>query len=379
MNEVVGKLTIFSSVIWAAAGLSAVSFYVMSLVIGPRPGMLTIFFGIVELHLLLSVRRTGKTQQLWLIPPMLALWANWHIQFVYGLLILGVFAADALLESILRTGFDAPKLKLREIFGVLLVSALATLLNPYGVNVYKTVFQYMHQPKVFSLVVELRAMDFRKPEHFVAVILALAAAMAIGWRRETRLLWPALLVIASVLAFRSVKEIWFVSVVSAAALSEGWNSAPVPVRQSLAMRERILVALGVLAALSVAYRHYDVSNDWLEMQVAGNFPESAVRFIEKNHLPGPLYNDFNDGGYLIWRLPWLPVAMDGRTNVHGDERVAHSSAAWSGKPGWDTDPELVHANIILAARDSTFAALLRLDPRFKIVFEDIQTDVFQPR
>jgi len=73
------------------------------------------------------------------------------------------------------------------------------------------------------------------------------------------------------------------------------------------------------------------------------------------------------------------VAIDGRTNVHGDERVAHSSAVWSDKPGWDTDPELVHANIILAARDSTFAALLRLDPRFKIIFEDIQTDVFQPR
>jgi len=364
---------------WAATGLSAVSFYAASLVIGPRPGMLTIFFAIVELHLLLSARRTGKTRKLWLIPPMLVLWANWHIQFVYGLLILAVFAADALLESILRTDRDAPKLKLREIFGVLLLSALATLLNPYGPNVYKTVFEYMHQPKVFSVVVELRAMDFRKPEHFVAVILALAAAMAIGWRRDTRLLWPALLVIASVLAFRSVKEIWFVSAVSAAALADGWSLARVPVPQSLALRERILVALGVLAALSVAYRHYDVSNSWLEMQVAGNFPESAVRFIEKNHLAGPLYNDFNDGGYLIWRLPWLPVAIDGRTNVHGDERVAHSSAVWSGKPGWDTDPELVRANVILAARDSTFAALLRLDPRFKIVFEDVQTNVFQPR
>jgi hypothetical protein len=364
---------------WFAAGLSGLSFYVMSLVVAPRPGMLTILFGILELNILLSVRRTGKTQGLWLIPPMLALWANWHIQFAYGLLILGVFAADALLESILRTDLDAPEPRLREMSATLLLSALATLLNPYGVNVYKTVFQYMHQPKVFSLVVELRAMDFRKPQHFLALILALAAAMAIGWRRDTRLLWPALLVIASVLAFRSVKEIWFISVASAAALADGWRSARVSVRHSLALRERFLVAVGVLAALSVAYRHYDVSNDWLDMQVAGNFPESAVRYIEKNHLPGPLYNDFNDGGYLIWRLPRLPVAIDGRTNVHGDERVAHSSAVWNGKPGWDTEPELVQANVILAARDSTFAALLRLDPRFKIVFEDIQTDVFQSR
>lgn len=364
---------------WVAAGLSGVSFYVMSLVIAPRPAMLTIFFGIIELQILLSLLRTGNTRKLWVIPPMLALWANWHIQFVYGLLILGVLAADAVVESIRSADVAAPKPRLREICACLLISALATLANPYGPRVYETVFQYMRQPKSFSVVVELRAMDFRQPQHFLALLLTLAAAMVIGWRRDTRLFWPALLVISAILAFRSVKEIWFVSLISASALADGWSPKVALQRPALRLRERCLVAVGALAVISVAYRHYDVSNNWLEMQVAGNFPESAARYIEKNHLTGPLYNDFNDGGFLIWRLPWLPVAIDGRTNVHGDDRVAHSSAVWSGKPGWDTDPELTHANIILAAHDCTFAALLRLDPRFRVVFEDIQTDVFQPR
>ena len=221
-------------------------------------------------------------------------------------------------------------------------------------------------------------MDFRHPQHFLALLLALAAAMAIGWRRDARPLWPVLLFIAAFLAFRSVKEIWFVSVIAAAALADGWTFVTAQPRQTLSLRERFLVAVAVLAILMVGYRHYDVSNNWLDMQIAGTFPESAARYIEKRHLPGPLYNDFNDGGFLIWRLPWLPVAIDGRTNVHGDERVAHSSAVWSGKPGWDSDPELLRANLIPAAKDSTFAALLRQNPRYKIVFEDIQTVVFQP-
>ena len=363
---------------WTAIALSAVSFYAMSLVIAPRPAMLTILFGILELQILLSARRTGRAKQLWLIPPMLALWANWHIQFVYGLLLLGIFAADALTETFLKTEFDAPRPAFREMCAVLLVGAIATLANPYGYKVYETVFQYMNQPKVFSLVVELRAMDFRHPQHFVALLLALAAAMAIGWRRERRLLWPVLLVLASYLAFRSVKEIWFISVVCACALADGWNSAQFAQPLKLPWKERLLAAISVLAVISVAYRHYDVSNDWLEMQVAGTFPESAARYIERHHLAGPLFNDFNDGGYLIWRLPGLPVAIDGRTNVHGDERVAHSSAVWGGKPGWDSDPELLRAHIILAAHDSTFAALLRLDPRFKVVFQDVQFVIFQP-
>ena len=71
--------------------------------------------------------------------------------------------------------------------------------------------------------------------------------------------------------------------------------------------------------------------------------------------------------------------MDGRTNVHGDERVGHSADVWNGKPGWDTDAELLHANVILAPRSAALASLLRLDPRFRVVFQDAQAVVFQPR
>ena len=51
----------------------------------------------------------------------------------------------------------------------------------------------------------------------------LAAALAVGWRRERRLLWPILLAIASVVAFQAVKETWFLAVVSAGALADGWG------------------------------------------------------------------------------------------------------------------------------------------------------------
>jgi hypothetical protein len=71
--------------------------------------------------------------------------------------------------------------------------------------------------------------------------------------------------------------------------------------------------------------------------------------------------------------------MDGRTNVQGDDRVAHSSAVWHGKPEWATDPELRRANVVLAKKDTALASLLRLDPKFKIVYEDEQALVFQPR
>ena len=365
---------------WRAVAITGVALYAMSWVIGPRPGMLTILFGMIELDILLSVRRTGATKKLWLLPPMFVIWANWHIQFVYGLLLLTVFAGEPLVTRLLMNKTTKENLRpLKAVWLVLCASFVATLVNPYGARVYSTVFQYMHQPKVFGQIVELRAMTFREPSNYVVLFLTLSAAMGIGWRRDTRLLWPVLVSIASVLAFRSVKETWFLAVISACALADGWEWNSFDDLHRLALRYRLMAAVWLLAVLVVGYRFYNVSNDFLEMQVVGGFPETAAQYIEKHHFAGPLYNDFNWGGFLIWRLPQLPVALDGRTNVHGDERVGHFGAMWAGTAEWASDSELLHANVVVAKKDSALGSLLRLDPRFKVAYEDVQAVVFQRR
>jgi hypothetical protein len=73
------------------------------------------------------------------------------------------------------------------------------------------------------------------------------------------------------------------------------------------------------------------------------------------------------------------VAIDGRTNVHGDDRVGHFGDVWMGKPEWAWDAELLQANVVLAKKDRALASLLRLDARFKVVYEDVQAVVFQRR
>src|SRR5258708_13443803 len=175
------------------------------------------------------------------------------------------------------------------------------------------VLEFMHQAKVFGESVELRAMPFREASNCVVSFLMLSAAMAIGWRRASRLLWPVLLSIAAVLAFRSVKETWFLAVISACALADGWELKRSDDLPPLAPRNRLL------AAVIVGYRYYGVSNDFLEMQVTGGFPETAARYIEKHHLAGPLHNDFNWVGFLIWQLPALTFDTDGLTTVIGSK------------------------------------------------------------
>ena len=78
----------------------AVALGAMSSLISPRPWLFSILFFTVELFILFHVRRTDKIAPLLALPPLFVLWANLHIQFIYGLAVLGLFLVEVLLSQL---------------------------------------------------------------------------------------------------------------------------------------------------------------------------------------------------------------------------------------------------------------------------------------
>ena len=72
----------------------------MSNLISPRSWLFSILFFTVELFILFHVRRTDKIAPLLALPPLFALWANLHMQFIYGLAVLGLFLVEVLLSQL---------------------------------------------------------------------------------------------------------------------------------------------------------------------------------------------------------------------------------------------------------------------------------------
>jgi hypothetical protein len=68
--------------------------------------------------------------------------------------------------------------------------------------------------------------------------------------------------------------------------------------------------------------------------------------------------------------------MDGRTNLHGDERIASSLATWNGSAAWEKDPELLRARLIIAQIGKPLTHLLRGTPHYRLVYEDNTAAVF---
>ncbi len=108
----------------------------------------------------------------------------------------------------------------------------------------------------------------------------------------------------------------------------------------------------------------------IEAQVAQRFPVQAAAFLRQRSYDGPLYNTFNWGGYLIGNYPEHPVCIDGRTLIHGTVRILHSAKIQHGEEGWQSDPELSAARLLILPRTEPISSLLRLDARFLVVYED---------
>ena len=184
-------------------------------------------------------------------------------------------------------------------------------------------------------ITELQSIPFRDPADFVVLLFALGSAAALAWRRRLVSFESALLVFAAVLSFRSQRDVWVTATVGAAILASAithgrkpGNTVPAP----FASLAAIAAALLVFAGFSILH----VNNSQLQMQLDAAFPVRAVETVQQNQYPGPLYNDFNWGGYLTWFLR-MPVSVDGRQNLYGDQRLDRSAATWNADPDWASD------------------------------------------
>jgi hypothetical protein len=368
-----------------ATGLTAAATFSVAMLFNERPWLVTILFTTLTLHAIVALRQVDDPPLwIWILPILFIPWANTHIQFVYGLFLLGLACVAPLLDAHLGREADdtAASPWTRRWYLLVALSAacfLTTLVNPWHFGLYGVVIEYATQPGPFRYVNELKALEFREPSAWMMLALTGLACWSLGRRRPSA--FEVLLLISTgFLAFRARRDLWFVVLADLVILaSSGPGIVPDSQRFPLTWRRWGVVALGLAGLIALCAWIQDLSPSGLSRRVAKVFPVEAARLVAERGYPGPLYNDFNWGGYLIGSLPHLPVSIDGRTNLHGDERIERFGRTWAGISGWQDDPDLIAAGVVLAPVDSALASLLLRDQRFKEVHRDELALVFVPR
>jgi hypothetical protein len=345
-----------------------------------RPWLFTILFFIITLNAVLTLRAGTASWTIWLLPLIYALWANIHIQFVYGLFLLGLACIGPVIDRVLwpdRADDTAATFRSRTWWQLVLLTSLctaSTLANPYHARLYGVVLEYATQQAPFRFIDELTALSFRFAWDWAVLGLTLAAAFTLG--RKTRLSsFDALLLMSTAwFSFRAKRDVWFVTVAAVAILAEAF---PAPASVRTPRWTRWIVVGFVLSIVGVTYPFF-WNAERMKVEVAQRYPAAAVAFIKQRGYAGQLYNGFNWGGYLIWELPNLPVSIDGRTNLYGDERITRAFLTEMGTlpdqssnyPGWDADPDVTGAELLICDRHTPLAALLERDTHFEVVYRD---------
>jgi len=353
-----------------AAGLTALGMYLLYPMIWPRPGMLTIVFFILQLGFVLRARLDHDTSRGWWLPVLYLVWVNFHIQFIYGLFILVVAALEPFIRKLLGMTVDnrdwSTSRSLGKVFGICF---LVTLINPYFISIYAVVWEYARQTKAFQYIIELQALDFRRVKDYVELFLAMATAFVMGWKRQVRPLLVILVIAATIAAFRAERDAWFLVAVSLAviaySLSGEIQSARLPQQHKAFVAAAVSLILVAGGILSHGSRPSSLASEMTEA-----FPVRACQFLEAGHYTGPLFNVLDWGGYLIWRLPQMQVAIDGRTNLYGDNYLSLMEDSWDGKPVWAFNKELDNAKVILAPSALPLTSILENLAKYQVVYDD---------
>jgi hypothetical protein len=110
------------------------------------------------------------------------------------------------------------------------------------------------------------------------------------------------------------------------------------------------------------------------------FPVSAVEFIRAQNLPDPIFNSYDWGGYLIWKLyPERRVYIDGRADVYGDAFLEEFLRTNKGQGDWREPLRRYQVRTVIVKPDAPLASLLVNEDGWSKVFEDKQAVVLIKR
>jgi hypothetical protein len=230
------------------------------------------------------------------------------------------------------------------------VCTLATLVTPFHYRLYLVVWEYATQTGALRLVMELQPPNlvewFNWP--LIAMVLAASACIAIrGYR-----LWDMVLLGSGLFfSLRMQRDLWYGVLTAGAVILHEKGEHDEDNRSSeFTAWQLAIIAIAALAIVRAA---------WVAGLSQGKTPESchkelypvnAAVFVRESNLAGPIFNDFDWGGYLIWALPDHPVAIDGRTNFYGEARLEQSRKTWAGESGWEDNPILQKAQVVIAPK-----------------------------
>lgn len=296
--------------------------------IGTKPQMWSSLFSVVII-LILEAMKNGKKWSYFAAPLLMIFWANLHGGFVLGVVMIILYCVGSMIS---RSGT-------RDFYLVALLSILVSGINPNGykavvsvpfvvtlvsylnieslasiksaaesINELQSIFQHATLPGIvrglpfftsifvlsmFSFLLNGKNLKRFRVEHYLLYIMVFLMGLS-----SIRFIIFFTLV-ASFIAAINLKGFW----------DQFWRDRVRISSTAVNITLLIVVVLSTARFASAGIRQSAFDSDQLFLSPF----EKVADFMINNGLRGNLFNDYNAGGYLIWRVaPDIKVFVDGR-------------------------------------------------------------------
>lgn len=298
--------------------------------LGIRPQLLSVFFVAVLLIILEKFSENPSTRLIYICPILFLIWANLHGGFIIGLLfiflflILEIFRKTKLFKKIISLrffsgqNFKEASLKKVEVLSILFIfSVIFTFINPYGTRLYEEVFRTAGDSFLKSHIVEWMPL-FSTSSISYSIIEMLYLGIFLGllvvfYKKIDfdKIILSLLFLFFAISSQRNLLIFIILTIPIFAELLFYFKNTI-----NFEQIKIIFKEFKKLIIISIIFELFIYGSAILIVQIehkeSNQYPENAIVFLKSLPLSENLFNEYNWGGYLIWKLPERKVFIDGR-------------------------------------------------------------------
>jgi len=354
-----------------------------------RPHIFTNLFLVIWIFILETYQYKNRNL-LYLMPPLMLLWANIHGGFIFGLGITGIYFIGNLINALSSKDVRAYFKQKSKVLGFVAIACFAvSIVNPNGIELLFFPFKLLSEKIIIDHVGEFLSPNFHLSVLTPARFLILFTIFMLAVKKSAVNVIDVILILfllnMSLLSVRHITVFGIViSIILARLMGEQLEERPERPFQVIRERSDKLAAtddsvggaIWIVAVILfvVCLAEADVLKCYFD---PGKKPVAAAEFLRKENIKGNMYNNYEFGDYFIYSLyPQYKVFIDGRADMYGSEIFEDYMKVTLMESEWEDILKKYGITYIVYNADSLLSKCLVEKKEWHLIYADKVANIF---